>query len=187
MTAEAFEAYEPETTYISGVESDFESDFEAARTRQRYGPGIQQGRRPGGGPYYNGPTSPTAVTQAQLRAALQKVQEDINRVAGGVRTTNSNLNDLNQRTARNLGALRAEMRRNAVLQAKATEDVKQLAILGAVLGGGGTNTLVPLLALGLTGPTPVATTDGAPVVGASTSDTTGLLALAIAAGGLFKK
>jgi hypothetical protein len=188
MTAEIFEAYDPTEAYTSGIdrESDFESDYEAARTTQRYGSGMP-GRRPGGGSYFNGPTSPTNVSQAQLRAALQKVQADINRVADGVRTTNTNLNDLNQRTARNLGAQRAEARRQAAQQARATEDVKQLSILGAVLGGG-TDTLLPLLALGLTGgPTQVTTADGMPVAGAPASDTTGLLALAIAAGGIFKK
>ena len=187
MTAETFESYsEPGEAYTSGVdgETDFESDFEAVRTRQRYPSGIRD-HRTGGGSYYNGPTSPTAVNQNQLRAALQKVQADISRVAGGVRTTSNNLNDLNQRTARNLGAVRAEARRSAAQQARATEDVKQLAILGAVLGGGGTNALLPLLALGLTSPAPAVTPDGTPVAGAAGSDMTGLLAIAIAAGGLF--
>lgn len=189
MTAETFESYsEPGEAYTSGVdgETDFETDFEAVRTRQRY-PSAIRDRRPGGGSYYNGPMSNTSVSQQQFRTALQRVQADINRVANGVRTTNNNLNDLNQRTARNFGAMRAESRRSAAQQARATEDVKQLAILGAVLGGGGTNALVPLLALGLTSPSPAVMPDGTPAAGAMTSDTTGLLAIAIAAGGLFGK
>lgn len=187
MTAIPLEAYDPSEAYVSGIdgESDFESDFEAAQTRQRYGTGMQQ-RRPGGS-YYNGPTSPTAVNQTQFRAALQRVQQDIQRVADGVRTTNNNLNDLNQRTARNFRAQRAEMQAYAAQQARATEDVKQLAILGAVLGGGGGDSLIALLALGLTSGTTQAPAIGPPGVAAPTTDTTGLLALAIAAGGLFKK
>ncbi len=190
MTAETFEAYsDPGEAYTSGMdgETDFETDFEASRTRQRYGSGIRD-HRTGGGSYYNGPTSPTAVNQNQLRAALQKVQADITRVANGVRTTSNNLNDLNQRTARNLGAVRAEARRSAAQQARATEDVKQLALLGALLGGGGTNTLLPLLLLGgLSSPTAAVAPDGTPVAGAGTSDMTGLLAIALAAGGGFGK
>jgi hypothetical protein len=190
MTAEIFEAYDPAEAYTSGIDtqSDFESDYEAARTTQRYGSGMP-GRRPGGGSYFNGPTTPTNVNQAQLRAALQRVQADIARVAEGVRTTNNNLNDLNQRTARNLAAQRAEGRRQAAQQARATEDVKQLAILSAVLGGGGSEALVPLLALGAIGGTPqvTASADGTPVPAApGGSDLSGLLAIAIASGGIFK-
>jgi hypothetical protein len=189
MTAETFEGYsDPGEAYIHGMdgETDFETDFEAARTRQRYGSRVRDNRTSGGS-YYNGPTSPTAVTQNQLRAALQKVQADISRVAGGVRTTSNNLNDLNQRTARNLGAVRAEARRSAAQQARATEDVKQLALLSALLGGGGTTALLPILALGLTGSTPAVMPDGTPVAGAAGSDMSGLLAVALAAGGGFGK
>src|SRR2546430_17673901 len=82
MTAETFESYsEPGEAYTSGVdgETDFESDFEAVRTPQRYPSGIRD-HRTGGGSYYNGPTSPPAVKPKQLRAAPPKGQGDIHRV-----------------------------------------------------------------------------------------------------------
>ncbi|MGH1554823.1 hypothetical protein ACRAWF_31500 [Streptomyces sp. L7] len=182
------EDYGPSERYTSGIdgESDFESeDYEAARRTPRYPSGLGGRRQPGRSGYYNGPTSPTAVTQAQLRSVLQKVQEDIGRVADGVRTTNNNLNDLNTRSARNFAAQRAEVRRSATQQARATEDVKQLAIMSALLGGDGTDMLVPLLALGMAGSTP--TVDGTPAPAGMGGDMTALLAIAIASGGLGKK
>src|SRR4051812_17914094 len=88
-------------------ETDFESDYEdypefepeaASRGRGRtYRTPAQPGRGTGGG-YTRTPAVQSAVTQEQLRQALVRVKQDIDRVAGGVRANTSNLNDFAGRT-----------------------------------------------------------------------------------------
>ena len=140
-------------------EVDFESDFEfdpedfpeydpEAPRRGRYRAPTQP--RPGsGGGYTRPPTSQANVTQEQLRQALVRVKQDIDRVANGVRANTSGLNDLAGRTTRNLTRLRNEQRRDVARVEREVAGARDLSVLGAVLGGGGTNVLLPMLILSM--------------------------------------
>src|SRR4051794_40946118 len=96
-----------EADYESDLESDFESDYErvaeyepeATQPRRRYTTPAQPGRGTGRS-YTTAPVVRTPVTHEQLRQALVRVKQDIDRVATGVRATNSNVNDLASRTTR---------------------------------------------------------------------------------------
>jgi hypothetical protein len=180
----------PELDYESDLESDFEDypedygeDYPEARggRRGRYGTSQLPQRGTGGG-YTRQPTMPAPVTQEQLRQALVRVKQDIDRVANGVRSSNVNLNDLSARTSRNLNRLRDLHRRDIGRVDRSVEQTRELAILGAVLGGGdGANTLPLLLILGLDQPQPMAGGPaGTQMEGPlGTSNTTLLLALAV--------
>ena len=90
----------PEVDLESDLEFDPEDfpeyDPEAPR-RGRYRTPTQP--RPGsGGGYARPPTSQANVTQEQLRQALVRVKQDIDRVANGVRANTTGLNDLAGRT-----------------------------------------------------------------------------------------
>jgi hypothetical protein len=140
----------PEVDFESDLEFDPEDfpeyDPEAPRDRRGYRTPTQP--RPGtGGGYTRPPTSQANVTQEQLRQALVRAKQDIDRVANGVRANTSGLNDLAGRTTRNLTRLRNEERRNVARVEREVGGARDLAVLGAVLGGGGTNALLPLLIL----------------------------------------
>jgi hypothetical protein len=122
------------------------------------------------------------VTQEQLRQALVRVKQDIDRVASGVRGNTANLNDFAARTGRNLNRARDMQRRDVARLDRSVAGAREIGILGAVLSGGGGNVLLPLLILGMEQPQPGA--PGAPGDGAlgGTSNTTLLLALALSGG-----
>jgi hypothetical protein len=173
-------------------ESDFESDYEAdyedvpyefepERRRARgYRTPTQPPRGTGTG-YARPPVSQGNVTQEQLRQALVRVKQDIDRVATGVRANTSNLNDFSGRTGRNLNRLRDAQRRDVIRLDRGVAQTRELSILGAVLSGGGANALIPLLILGMEQPQAVPGAPGDGVLGGS-SNSTLLLALALTGG-----
>jgi hypothetical protein len=184
------------------AELDFESDFEyepewdegvtefepeAPRRRapaSRYSTPAQPQRGTGRG-YTQPPAIRTPVTHEQLRQALVRVKQDIDRVATGVRATNANVNDLAGRTTRNLNRLRELQQRDTTRLDRSVASSRELAILGAVLGGGGTDVLLPLLVIGMDqpqAPPGAPPAEGSTVLGGG-SNSTLLLALA-AFGGL---
>lgn len=137
-----------------------------------------------GGSYSRAPTMPTAVTQEQLRQALARVKQDIDRVATGVRSNNANLNDLAGRTGRNFSRIRDEHRREIARLDQAVAGARDLSVLGAVLAGGdNASVMLPLLVVSMDQQSQQAASSGAgtPAGGMLGSNSTGLvLALAVA-------
>lgn len=139
--------------------------------------------RPGGN-YTRTPSAATTVSQDQLRQALARVKQDIDRVANGVRSNTNNLNDFAGRTTRNLNRAREEQRREVARLDQAIAGARDLGVLGAILGGGDTSkVLLPLLVISMdqqSQQAAAAGTGGAPAGGMLGSNSTGLvLALAV--------
>jgi hypothetical protein len=182
-------------------EVDFESDFEyepewdegaefepeAPRTRRAPTRRYRTPTQPAGGTgraYTQPPAVRTPVTHEQLRQALVRVKQDIDRVATGVRATNANVNDLAGRTTRNLNRLRELQQRDTARLERSVAGARELAILGAVLSGDG-DVLLPLLVIGMDQQQPVAgmpAEGGSSILGSGSNNSTLLLALAAAGG-----
>jgi hypothetical protein len=181
---------EAEVDFESDFESDYEADYEdilefepeRRRGRRQYRTPRQPPRGTGPG-YTRPPVGQAAVTQEQLRQALVRVKQDIDRVASGVRSNTTNLNDFAARTGRNLNRLRDMQRRDVARLDRGIAQSRELGILGAVLGGGGSSAIIPLLILGMEQPQVAPGTPGAPAdgtfLGGGSSSTTLLLALAL--------
>jgi hypothetical protein len=170
--------YEPE--WDEGV-AEFEPEAPRARPRPRRYTTPAQPPRGGARTYTQAPVVRTPVTHEQLRQALVRVKQDIDRVATGVRATNSNVNDLAGRMTRNVNRLRELQQRDTARLERSVAGARELAILGAVLSGDG-DVLLPLLVIGMDQPQAGTPGEGG-LLGGGGSNTTLLLALA-ASGGL---
>jgi hypothetical protein len=178
MYAQDFESDLLEADYGEDYEDFPEFEPERRGRTRRYRTPAQPTRGAGPG-YTRAPAVQAPVTQEQLRQALVRVKQDIDRVATGVRANTSNLNDFAGRTGRNLNRVRDMQRRDVARLDRSVAGAREIGILGAVLSGDGGNVLLPLLILGMEQPQPGA--PGAPgdgVLGGS-SNTTLLLALAV--------
>ena len=138
--------YEPEW---DGGFAEFEP--EAPRPRPRRYTTPAQPARGAARAYTQSPAVRTPVTHEQLRQALVRVKQDIDRVATGVRATNSNVNDLAGRMTRNVNQLRELQQRDTARLDRSVAGARELAILGAVLSGDG-DVLLPLLVIGMDQP-----------------------------------
>jgi hypothetical protein len=176
-------------------EADYESDFEfdpedygefdpeapAPSSRGRGGYRTPQQPRPGSGGGYTRPSATTtAVTQEQLRQALVRVKQDIDRVANGVRANTAGLNDLAGRTTRNFTRLRNEKNRDVARLEREVAGARELSVLGAVLAGGtGSNVLLPMIVLSMDQQATTQDGQGGGGLLGGSNNTTMLLALAV--------
>jgi hypothetical protein len=182
--AESYD-YSPEYTDYTDYSPDYSPEAPPSRGRGGYRNPPQPQR---GGNYTRPPTMPTPVSQEQLRQALARVKQDIDRVANGVRANTSNLNDFAGRTTRNLNRVRDEHRREIGRLDQSVAGARDLGILGAVLAGGdNAKVTLPLLVVAMDQQSQQAATagaaPGAPAPGGilGGSNSTGLvLALAVA-------
>jgi hypothetical protein len=144
--AESYGDYSPEYTDYTDY-TDYSPEAPAPPRRGGYRTPQQPQR---GGSYTRPPTMPTPVTQEQLRQALARVKQDIDRVANGVRATTSNLNDFAGRTTRNFNRVRDENKREIARLDQAVAGARDLGVLGAVLAGGdNAKVTLPLLVVAM--------------------------------------
>jgi hypothetical protein len=184
--AESYGDYSPDYTDYIDYSPEYSPEAPVGRGRGGY----RSPRQPQpGGNYTRPPSMPTAVTQEQLRQALARVKQDIDRVAGGVRANTSNLNDFAGRTGRNFTRARDEHRRDVARLDQAIAGARDLGVLGAVLAGGDKKDVVlPLLVVAMDQQSQQATqAGGAPAQpgGLLGSNNTSLV-LALAVSGMFK-
>lgn len=182
--AESYGDYSPEYTDYADYSPEYSPEAPPRRGRSGYRSPPQPQR---GGNYTRSPTMPTPVTQEQLRQALARVKQDIDRVANGVRANTSNLNDFAGRTSRNFNRVRDEHRRETARLDQGVAGARDLGVLGAVLAGGdNAKVTLPLLVVAMDQQSQQAATAGAapgtPAAGGILgSNSTGLvLALAVA-------
>jgi hypothetical protein len=144
-SAESYGDYSPEYADYS----DYSPEYSPEAPPRRGGYKTPQQPQRGGG-YTRPPTMPTAVTQEQLRQALARVKQDIDRVANGVRSNTSNLNDFAGRTTRNFNRVRDEHKREIARLDQAVAGARDLGVLGAVLSGGdNAKVTLPLLVVAM--------------------------------------